>query len=203
MSSVFLGLDISMNRTGWGLYEALGAGRKPFLSCGSWDCRGEDFLENVALLGDRIHRLYLRVQERQLSLTAAAIEHPLRVLPKRKVTRRGDMFAGEDQTEAAGNPLIMNKQWAMAGAAAVVLKLLDVPVRTVESQVWRMSFLGVGRAPKELPIAKRTPWLKKQAKEKADQLGRSHEFVCPNHDAAEGLGIAFWLRAQFAMTAAA
>jgi hypothetical protein len=185
-----IGLDISTT-TGWCLYEGMGRGVPPRITCGLWELSSDDLGEKCAALGLALGSLC----KGHPNLRYAAIEAPLQTLsPVRKATGdlAGEHFAGVTtaRTLASSNALV--------GAAEGVLGAHLVPCRRVASASWRKGFIGTSFAPKHLKRDEGRKWLKNEARFYADKISRQYgEFHIPNsrdRDAAEAVGIAIWLR---------
>lgn len=65
----------------------------------------------------------------------------------------------------------------------------NIPCVEVESDKWRMRFIGCCRAPRALPKSERRPWLKKQAIDAC----AARQWDVKNDDEAEACGILDWV----------
>ncbi len=192
---MLLGLDLATT-SGFAFYESLGVGRAPRIRCGSFKCEGDDFDTKAESLSDHLYDLLKAERQSGSRIEYAAIEAPLRVIPTGG-RKHGGMFASVPG-EAASNPNTLMQLHAIAGAACAILRQFHIQKRIVMPATWRKSFIGITRAPANIPKNKGSDWLKNQSREAADLLGAKYGFHVPNKDAAEAVGIVMWLAAHVA-----
>lgn len=188
-------------KCGWATYEDLGRGRKPRVECGSFTADGDT---EGQLFSDFARKASALLVEKR----------PIRVA----VEMRMPTSAGHWEDSRDGE-LIGGKQWKtdkfdgaakrQDGLRAVLLATISAPrpklqipagIQYVEVAVatWRRSFFGAGVKPpvSEREAGKSRQWWKREAKMKAASLGLQLGFTVPNADAAEAVGIVFWLAAN-------
>lgn len=188
-----LGLDIATT-SGTCIYESGGRGVPASLECHLFHCPGENIIVQSAKLGRCVWDLITDHED----IAYAAIEKPLEFMSNRSAKVKTDL-AGEVEATAGTSAAAMNIPKVLAGAAAGVVGAWGVPLVGVASGSWRKSFLGFGRAPNHIPKAGRKKWLKYEAYKRAEVIGREFGVTIPksyDYDAADALGIAFWLRAN-------
>lgn len=191
---LLLALDIA-TVTGFALHEHIGPGRAPRIRCGSWRCEGDDFDTKTESLSDHLYRLLIEERNAGRRIAYAAIEEPLRLIPKGG-RKPGGLFASTPADQAQSNPHTLMVLHAMAGGASAILRRFHIPKRIVTPATWRKSFIGVTRAPPSVLRKDGSRWLKTQVRDAADLLGSKYGFNVPNNDASDALGISFWLAAN-------
>ncbi len=194
--TILLGLDIATT-TGWALYEVHELRNHPQISCGSWKCKPErkgDHVDTCGKMAAHLVALHKSLRDRGLQIDRVAIEAPLKVRVGAKRVIRDDMWASHTETTQATNAATEFITPALHGAAIAILCAYKIPVDNVMSSTWRKSFIGVGRAPKE--IQNKRKWWKDKVREAADLLGTDMGFNVPNMDASDAVGVVFWLAAQ-------
>lgn len=188
-----LGLDVATT-TGWCLYESGGRDVRPSLQCGLWHCPGENIIVQSAKLGRCVWDLITDHED----IAYAAIEKPLEFMSSREGKWKTDL-AGEVEAPAATSSAAMNIPKVLAGAASGVVGAWGVPLAGVAAGTWRKSFMGFGRAPAHIPKKGRKKWLKYETYKRAEVIAREFGVTIPksyDYDAADAMGIAFWLRAN-------
>ncbi len=194
--TILLGLDIATT-TGWALYEIEHPRNRPQISCGSWKCKPAvkgDHVDTCGKMAAHIIALHKDLRHRGLRIDRVAIEAPLKVRVGAKRVVRDDMWASHTETTQATNAATEFITPALHGAAIGILTAYKIPVVNVMSSTWRKSFIGVGRAPKE--IQNKRKWWKDKVREAADLLASDLGFNCPNMDASDAVGVVFWMAAQ-------
>lgn len=182
-------LDISKANTGWATLTP------KRVECGSFrptgDTDGKLFASFRKFVFESIDK-YFDTPE---PVTAVAIE---RIMPggtsKRVPVAKNDMIGGFE----IKNTTNFETQLALYGLRAVALEVIEVfglPVFMPTVSVWRKSFLGFSHAPRSMAFKndyQRAKWIKERTIEACQQLN----IHVPNHDAADAVGIAIWLRAR-------
>lgn len=128
-------------------------------------------------------------------IEAVAIERPMQsnVTFKKPTVDMNAGFYGQAiryETKGGTNFSTIFRLYVLAGEACELCARLNIPVHIVTSGEWRKAFLGDLRPPKghENPSA----WWKHQAKLQCERIKVS----VPNADAADGVGIVWWLRGK-------
>ncbi len=194
--TLLLGLDIATT-TGWALYEIDSPRARPQIECGSWKCKPlvtGDHVETCGKLAAELIALQKKIDKRGLRIAHAAIEAPLKMRVGRKRVVSGGLYASHTETEQVTNAATEFITPALHGSAIAILTAYKIPIANVMSSTWRKSFTGVGRAPKGTENNRK--WWKAKVRECADLLATDFEFHIPNVDAAEAVGVVFWLAAQ-------
>lgn len=194
---MLLALDVATT-TGFCLYQTLGAGRAPRIRCGSFKCLGDDFDTKAESLSDHLYALLKAERSAGARIEYAAIEAPLRLIPKSHGRKHGGLFASTPDDGAGSNPNTLMQLHAMTGSACCMLRRFHIPKRIVAPSTWRKSFIGITRAPATVERKDGSKWLKAQVREAADRLGNKYGFHVPNNDASDAIGIAFYLAANVA-----
>lgn len=130
-----------------------------------------------------LHKLLIRYQPKN-----AAIEQPLRTDLKRREYGAPDLTGMSIKYERA--MVSMDAYLRLYGLRAVTLELchaMSIPVFEANQAAWRSAFLGVTRAPAGTKNGRE--WLKQRALSQCRLL----KFDVTQKDAAEAVGVAFWL----------
>ena len=203
-SPVLLGLDLG-SRTGWATYQRLGNDRHPRVRCGLLHAKGDDRRRLASDYMLKMQRLLKETQPDHIAIEGGVGINPGGVGveddPRALVHGR---FKSKGMTNANTLRLLAGFEFAVLGLAGMRAPSRDmpdgIPVTEVAISTWRKSFLGMGRAPQEVPKKDRRLWLKKAAKDKAQDWGDQWGFELPTGDregnAAEAVGIVCWLAAH-------
>lgn len=195
-------------KCGWATYEDLGRGRKPRVQCGSFTAVGDN---EGQLFSDFARKASALIVEKRPVRIAVEMRMPTNAGHWEDSSDSGDMVGGKTwQTDKYDHA---NK--LQDGIRAVLLATIAAPRPRIQQPAgfpyhevpinsWRKSFFGAGTKPPQPPTtikpksrsAWRRGWWKREAKMKADALGLDMGFVVPNSDAADAVGIVFWLAAN-------
>lgn len=126
---------------------------------------------------------------------AVAIEKPLppNITVRNPVVDTTSQWAGQAlrYEEKGGTTFgVIFRIYGLVGHACELCRRLNIPVYLVEQGKWRESFIGVKSAPKGTSDA--STWLKQRAKAQCELL----KIHVPNLDAAEAVGVVWWLRGR-------
>lgn len=134
-------------------------------------------------------------------LLAEGVEH-VGIEEPRTRDYGGEEIVVDTETEWAGkaikripkrrsNNLAMVRGLIVVGQLIGVCKRLNIPTKLVSGDDWRESFLGFSRAPGRIKGAEaRRKWLKEMTVRQCALAG----IDVPNDDAADAVGVAWWLR---------
>jgi len=193
-------------KCGWATYEDLGRGRKPRVECGSFTGVGDT---DGQFFSDFARKASALIVERRPMRVAVEMRMPTSA--GHWEDGRSDMVGGKvwksDKFDAAAKRQDGIRAVLLATIAAPRQKLqlpAGIQYEEVAVNTWRKSFFGAGTKPPRPPAdvktdaysAWRRQWWKREAKMKAASLGLQLGFVVPNSDAAEAVGIVFWLAAN-------
>jgi len=143
-----------------------------------------------AVIDDFEKKLWIelrRITEVYGPITAVGIEKPLVPNHERKKTivDTSSEWAGRavrKETVAGTNESTIHRLNGLAATAAKVCSRLNIPAEYVDQTTWRKSFLGNGR-----------PGDSATCKKLAMRTCKSMGIDCPNADAAESVGITFFM----------
>jgi hypothetical protein len=138
---------------------------------------------------------YLRGWLINNQIEAVAIEQPMRsnkTFMKATVNKNAGFFGQAISYEEKGGTQynIIFRLYTLVGAACEVCSRLNVNVKVVNNTTWRKSFLGDMRPPRG--HSNPSQWWKEQAKRQCERL----KVDVPNTDAADSVGIVWWLRGE-------
>jgi len=196
---------------GWATYEDMGRGRKARVECGSFTAVGDSEGE---LFSNFARKASALIVERR----------PTRIAVERRIPSNSGRW--EVDVSSKSKDMVGGKVWKpnksddsnkrQDGLRGVLLATIAAPrprlglpvgfqYEEVATNSWHKSFFGEGTKPPQPPATVkptsystwRRSWWKREAKMKADALGLDMGFVVPNSDAADAVGIVFWLAANF------
>jgi hypothetical protein len=154
--------------------------------------RGEVDYDHEGIVA-REFRDHLRAWLVSNEIEALGIEQPLtpNLTIKKPVVNFQSDFAGQAityETKGATTYGTIYRLYILHGQAVELAKRLNIKPYVVHQATWRKAFFGDMRPPKG--CTDKSKWWKEQAKMQCHRLG----IEVKNADAAESVGVAFWLR---------
>lgn len=137
-------------------------------------------------------RIWLRSTLVAFGVEHLAMEEPLPTNLERTeiVFSQVDVFSSKARKikRPMSSMATYRRLYGLAAHAREICHAVNIPVVEVNQREWRQAFLGVRSAPKGTSDS--TAWLKDRAVQQCQRIG----FTVPKKDAAEAVGIAFWLQ---------
>lgn len=223
---VLLGIDPA-TKTGWASYEDMGHGRHPRIRCGSIKGAADDggseaqlFARFSLALRDLLAEVGPRRVALELRLPSFA-GGDVKDDPSALVGGRKERAQIRDETATKRQDGIRAIVLAMLGMGRPSIGLPNgIPYHEVHVHEWRKSFFGEGTRPPKTKLVERgdrllpaggvrsltgeerRKWWKGETRLKAEMLAERWGFAIPNQDAADAVGIVFWLAAREGLFAA-
>lgn len=182
---MLVGLDNSSAISGW----ATIIGKQ--ITCGSHKVVGPTQIEKFSNYRAFIRDFIQKAQESPEKIEAVAIEEAIMTNATLTVIEKNPdskWFGAKRKMPSTS----FDTQSALLGIRGIcMVEFFDagIPVHLVRPDEWRLSVMGVCRAPKGSTDKK---WLKNRWRERVEAMG----VIVPNSDASDAVGVAMWLMAH-------